>query len=204
MSHDRAALHCKVRALRRTRDQLEPMVHPGPADAEELWEKLEKRWRNLENQLKHLTRGTEDMVDGVADMVRHNVSELRKGYDCLASVLREPRSDSLWGQVRNTLDRLVDGNHRTTQRVTSSVEDLADAAKVGIMRERLARTRARKCAELGARVYDLAKKPDRPDGRPPQVLDDDQVNALLRDLGSLDAEIRNAASELLEPEGVEA
>ena len=204
MSHARAALHCKVRALRRTRDQLEPMVHSGPADAEELWEELEKRWRNLESQLKQLTQGNEEMVDGVADMVRHNVTELRKGYDRLASALREPRSDSLWGRVRNTLDRLVDGSQRTTQRVASSVEDLADAAKVRIMRERLARTRAKKCAELGRRVYDLAKKPDRPEGRPPQVLDDDQVTGLLQDLGSLDADIRNAASEFLEPDRVEA
>jgi hypothetical protein len=113
MSHDSAALHCKVRALRRTRDQLEPMVHSGPADAQELWEDLEKRWRNLESQLKHLTRGTEDVRDGVADRVRDNVTELRKGYDRLASALREPRSDSLWGQVRNTLDRLVGGRRHS-------------------------------------------------------------------------------------------
>jgi hypothetical protein len=204
MSHDSAALHCKVRALRRTRDQLEPMVHSGPADAQELWEDLEKRWRNLESQLKHLTRGTEDVRDGIADMVRDNVTELRKGYDRLASALREPRSDSLWGQVRNTLDRLVGGGQRTTERVVSSVEDLADTAKVRIMRERLARTRAKKCAELGTRVYELAKEPSRPEGAPSQVLDDDQVTALLQDLGSLDADIRNAASEFPEPDGVEA
>ncbi|MHC4934316.1 MAG: hypothetical protein ACYTGV_19255 [Planctomycetota bacterium] len=180
------------------------MVHSGPADAQELWEELEKRWRNLENQLKHPTRGTEEVLDGVADMVRDNVTELRKGYDRLASALREPRSDSLWRQVRNTLDRLADGGQRTTERVASSVEDLADAAKVRIMRERLARTRAKKCAELGTRVYDLAKKPDRPEGGPPQVLDDDLVKALLQDLGSLDADFRNAESKFFEPDRIEA
>lgn len=195
MSHDHEALHRKIRELRRTRHQLKPMVHAGPADAQELWEELEKHWRNLENQSKHLTQGTDEVLDGVADMVRDNVTELRQGYDRLASVLREPRSDSLWGQVRNTLGRLVDGGQRTTERVASSVEDLADAAKGRIMRERLARTRAKKCAELGTRVYDLAKNPDRPGGGPPQVLDDDQVKALLQDLGSLDADFPNARIE---------
>jgi hypothetical protein len=180
------------------------MVHSGPADAQELWEELEKRWRNLENQLKHLTRGTEEVSDGVAGTVRDNVTELRKGYDRLASALREPRSQSLWGQVRNSLDRLVQGGHRTSDCVARSVEDLADAAKVRIMRERLARTRAKKCAELGTRVYDLAKKPDRPEGGPPQVLDDDQVKALLQDLGSLDADLWDAASKFLEPDRIEA
>ena len=204
MSHDRAALHCNVRALRRTRDQLEPMVHSGPADAEDLWAELEKRWRNLENQLKHLTRGTEEVLDGVADMVRDNVTELRKGYDRLASALREPRSDSLWSQVRNTLDRLVDGGQRTTERVARSVENLEDAAKLRIVREGLARTRFKKCAELGTRVYDLAKEPGRPEGGLPQVLDDDQVKALLQDLGSLDADLREAASKFLEPDRIEA
>jgi hypothetical protein len=46
------------------------MVHPGPADAQKLWEELEKRWSDLENQTKHLTRGTEDSLDDVADLVR--------------------------------------------------------------------------------------------------------------------------------------
>ena len=86
----------------------------------------------------------------------------------------------------------------------SSVEDLADAAKVRIMRERLARTRAKKCAELGTRVYELAKEPSRPEGAPSQVLDDDQVTALLQDLRSLDGRHSERPSEFPEPDRVEA
>lgn len=113
MSHDRAALHCKVEALRRTRDQLEPMVEFGPADAQETWADLEKHWRNLENQSKHMHRGTEDVLDGVADMAHGNVTELRKGYDRLASALREPHSGSPpWAQVRNAFVQLVDRGQR--------------------------------------------------------------------------------------------
>jgi hypothetical protein len=162
------------------------MVHSGPADAQELWEELEKRWRDLDDQAKHLTRGTEDALDGVADMV----TELRQGYDRLAAGLREPRSESLWGQVRNRLDRLVQGGHRTTERVAGSVEELADAATVRIRKPRLGRTRTKRRAELGTRVYELAKEQARFEGRPPQVLDDDQVKALLQDVGSLDADLR--------------
>ena len=72
------------------------------------------------------------------------------------------------------------------------------------MREGLARTRFKKCAELGTRVYDLVKEPGRPEGGLPQVLDDDQVKALLQDLGSLDADLREAASKFLEPDRIEA
>jgi hypothetical protein len=88
------------------------MVHSGPADAQELWEQLEKRWSDLENQAKHLTRGTEDMRDGVADMVRDNVTRLRKGYDRLASELREPRSESIWSQIRISLASWGHGSRR--------------------------------------------------------------------------------------------
>ena len=75
---------------------------------------------------------------------------------------------------------------------------------VGTKKARLERTCLKKRAELGTRVYELAKEPGRPEGAPSQVLDDDQVTALLRDLGSLDADIRNAAPEFLEPDRVEA
>jgi hypothetical protein len=180
------------------------MVHPGPPDAQKLWEELEKRWSDLENQAKHLTRGTEDSLGGIADIVRESIAELRKGYDRLASELREPPSDSLWGQVRKNLGRLVEGGHRTTECVADSVEDPADAAKVRMTKARLERTRFEKRAELGTRVYELAKEPGRPEGAPSQVLDDDRVTALLQDLGSLDADIRNAAPEFLESDRVEA
>jgi hypothetical protein len=203
MSHNHEAVHRKIRALRRTHHQLEPMVHAGPSDVQKLWEGLEKRWSDLESRAKLPTREPADALDGVARTVRDDITELRQGYDRLASALREPRSDSLWGPVRHSLDRLV-RRHRTSDCVASSVEDLADAAKVRTTRERLARTRAKKCAELGTRVYDLAKEPDGPEGGPPQVLDDDQVKALPQDLGSLDADFRNAACKFLEPNRIEA
>ena len=204
MRHDHQALHREIRALRRTRDQLEPMVHGGPAAAQELWEELEKRWSDVENRAKHLSRETADARGGVADGVREDITELREGYDRLASALREPRSDGLWVQVRNSLDRLVAGGHRTTERVAGSVEDLADAAKLRIKNVRLERRRFKKCTELGTRVYALAKEPGRPEGEPPQVLDDDQVKALLQELGSLDTDLRKDASGFLEPDRIEA
>jgi polyhydroxyalkanoate synthesis regulator phasin len=180
------------------------MAHAGPADAQELWEELERRWSDLASHAKLMTRRTEDALDGVTDGLRENVTELRAGYERLASTLREPRSDSLWSQLRKTLDRLVEGGHRTTERVAGSVEDLTDAAKVRMRKANLERTRFTKCAELGTRVYELANEPARPEAGAPQVLDDDQVTALLQDLGSLDVDLRKAASEILEPDRIEA
>jgi hypothetical protein len=203
MSHDHEALRRKIRALHRTRDQLELMILSGPANAQDLWGELEKRWSHLENHAEHLTRESEDALDGVADVVRENITELREGYERVASALRETHPDSLWGQVRNTLGRLVEGGHRATERAVGSVEELGDATKVRMKKARLERARFRKCAELGTQVCDLAKGPGRPEGGPPQVLDDEQVKALLQDLSSLDADLRNAA-EFLEPDRIEA
>jgi DNA repair exonuclease SbcCD ATPase subunit len=107
MSHDHQALHREIRALRRTRAQLESLVHPIPAAAQEQWEELERRWSDVENYSKNLTRETEDALDDVRDRLREDITELREGYDRLASALREPRSDSLWVQVRNSFDPLV-------------------------------------------------------------------------------------------------
>jgi hypothetical protein len=204
MRHDHQALHREIRALGRTRDQLEPMVQPGPATAQELWEELEKRWSDVQNRAKHLGRETADARGGVADGVREDISELREGYDRLSSALRKPGSDGFRGQVWKSLDRLVAGGHRTTERVAGSVEDLADAARLRIEKVRLERRHFKKCTELGTRVYALAKEPSRPEGEPPQVLDDDQVKALLRELRSLDADLRKDASGFLETDRMEA
>lgn len=196
MSANHEALHRKIRALRRTRGQLEPMVHPGLPEAQKLWEELEKRFSDLENQAKQLTRGTEDSLGGSGEVVGKSINEIRQGYDRLASKLREPRSDSLWGQVRKNLDRLVEGGHRTAECLADSVEDLADATKVRMTKARLERTRFKKRAELGTRVYELAKESGRAEGASLLVLDDDRVTALLRDLGALDADIWNTASNV--------
>jgi hypothetical protein len=153
-----------------------------------------RRSSDLESQAKHLTRATEDSLDDDADVVRESITELRKGYDRLASELRDPRSDTLWGQVRKNLGRLVAGGHRATECVA-----LADATKVRMKKARLEGTRFKKRAELGTRVCELAKESGRPEWTPSQV-----VTALLQDLGSLEADIRNATSEFRQPDRVEA
>jgi hypothetical protein len=98
----------------------------------------------------------------------------------------------------------VEAGHRATERVGGSFKELGDAAKVRLEKARLERKLIKKCAELGARVYQLAKGQGLPDGRPPQVLDDVEVKALLQEVGSLDADLRKATAELLEPQRAQA
>src|SRR5687768_2404962 len=105
MSHDHEILRLRIGRLRRTRDQLYLKVHLGQMDARELWADLEKRLKHLEANAKHLTR--ESALDDVAGVVRDHITELREGYDRLASMLRATSSETLWSQVRSTFDRLV-------------------------------------------------------------------------------------------------
>lgn len=204
MSHDHEMLRLRIGRLRRTRDQLYLKIHLGQMDAREFWDDLEKRWNHLEANAKHLTRESEDALDGIAGVVRDHITELREGYDRLASMLRETPSDTLWSQVRSTFDRLVEGGHRATERVAGSFTELGDAAKVRLEKARLERRLIKKCAELGTQVYQLAKGQGLPDGRPPQVLDDGEVKALLEEVGSLDADLRKATAALLEPHRAQA
>jgi hypothetical protein len=203
MSDDYDVLHRKIDELRRMRAELRLKAHLGHMDARELWDDLEKRWNQLGTNAKQLTREPEDALAGVANVVRDTISELHEGYDRLASTLRETPPDSRWGQVRNTFDRFVEGGHRVTQRVVGAFEELGDAAKARMEKARLERTLIKKCAELGTRVYELAKGP-LPDGRPPQVMDDDKVKALLQEVGALDADLQKAAAELSDPGRAEA
>jgi hypothetical protein len=165
-------------------------------EARDLWDDLESRWNHLEANAKHLTEESEDAVDDVADAVLETIAELRKGYDRLASALRETNPDTLWDQFRNTFDRLVEGGHRATEHVVGSFEELGDAARLRVEKARLERTLIKKCAELGTRVYELAKEPGTPDGRPSRVLDDEKVKALLQEVGSLDADLQKTVADL--------
>ena len=203
MSRDHEMLRRRIERLRRTRDQLYLKVRLGQMDAREFWDDLEKRWNHLEANAKHLTRESGDALDSVAGVVRDHITELREGYDRLASMLRETPSDSLWSEIRSTFDRLVEGGHRATERVVGSFTELGDAAKVRLEKARLERMLIKKCAELGTQVYQLAKGQG-PDGRTPQVLDDVEVKALLQEVGSLDADLRKAAAEVLEPHRAQA
>jgi hypothetical protein len=196
MSHDHDILNRRIGELRRMRDQLQLKVHLGRMEARELWDDLEKRWNHLETDAKRLTLESEDALDSVAGVVRENITEIREGYDRLASTLRETNPDSFRDRFWNTFDRLVEGGHRATERVV----ELGDAAKLRVEKARLERTLIKKCAELGTQVYELAKAPGLPDGRPPQVLDDDRVKALLQEVGSLDADLQKAAGEFVGPE----
>jgi hypothetical protein len=173
-------------------------------ETRELWDDLEKRWHHLEASAKRLARESEGTLDGVADGVRDSIAQLREGYDRFASALRETHPDSLWDRFRKTVDRIVEGGQRATERVVGSIEELGDAAKVRMEKARLERTLIKKCAELGTRVYELAKKPGLPDEKPAQVPDDAQVKALLLEIGSLDADLQKAAGELAAPDRAEA
>jgi hypothetical protein len=204
MSYDHEMLRRRIARLRRTRDHLYLKLHLGQMDAREFWDDLEERWNHLEANAKQLTRESEDALDGVASVVRGHITELREGYDRLASMLREPHSNSLWSQVRSTFDRLVEGGHRATERVVAPLTELGEAAKLRLEKARLERMLIKKCAELGTQVYQLAKGTGVLDGRPPQVLDDVQVKALLQDIGSLDADLRKATADLLEPHRAQA
>jgi SMC interacting uncharacterized protein involved in chromosome segregation len=203
MSDDYDTLHREIDELRRMRDELRLKAHLGRMEVRKLWDDLEKRWNHLESNAKQLTRESGDALASVQDVVRDTITELHEGYDRLAATLREAHPDSLWSQVRNTFDRLVEGGHRVTERVVGTFEELGDAAKLRMEKARLERTLIKKCAELGARMYELAKGP-LPDGRPLQVLDDDKVKALLQEVGALDADLQKVGAELSDPDRKEA
>jgi hypothetical protein len=131
------------------------------------------------------------------DVLHRETGALRRTGNPLQrkAELRRTHPEGLWDRGRNSFDQLVEGGQWATERVVASFEGLGDAVRVRVEKGRLERTLLKKCAELGTRVYALAKEPGLADGRRPQVLDDDSVKALLQEVGCLDAELQKAAGE---------
>jgi hypothetical protein len=103
---------------------------------------------------------------------------------------------TLWDRTKHTFERILTESQKATERVVDSLEELGGVAKARLEKARLERALFKKYAELGARLYDLAKQAALPNATPPQVLDDDEVKALLRTVGSLDVELEKVVAEL--------
>jgi hypothetical protein len=203
MSQTHDVVQEKTAELRRLRDELRLKVELGRMEAREVWDDLERRWNQLEARAMRRTRESGATLEETADSLRRAIEDLREGYDRLAAMLRDSDPDDLWRRLRNTLDRLVEGGHRAAERVVDSFEDLGDVARLRMEKVRLERTLMKKCAELGSRVYALAKQPG-PDERRPQTLADGEVKALLLEIGSLDADLQKTLTELTEPDRTDA
>jgi hypothetical protein len=197
MSRDHDLLQGELEELRRVREELSLQAHLGRMEARDLWADLEERFYALELKAKRLTRDPEDSLEDVGDAIVGALEELREGYDRLRVKLAEASSTGgLWGRFRSTFERLVGGGYKATERVVDSFGELGDAAKLRVEKARLERALFKKFAELGTRVYELAKQTALPDETPPAVPDDDKVKTLLQDVGSLDADLKKVVAEL--------
>jgi hypothetical protein len=189
MIPDEDVLQRQIQLLRRTRSRLEPVVHSGPAEARKVWRELERRWIDLDHHWNQRTEELDEPSENARKRAAETMAGLRKGYDRLAGILRRPRSDDRWGHGLISIDRLAERASRSSGRVASAVGDLADAAKDRLRRVRIDRAHLRKRAELGTRVYELARMSGCLESgalRPPN---DDEVTAILEELGSLDADL---------------
>jgi len=73
--------------IRRVRDELRVQVHLGKAEANDLWEQLERRFAEAEAHAKAFARRAEEPVEDVVDAARLLVEEIRNGYQRLRALI---------------------------------------------------------------------------------------------------------------------
>ena len=67
-------------ALRRVRDELRVQVHLGKAEAQDVWEKMERKFDEVEAKVKLVSRVAEQPVHDVGEAARALLREIRDGY----------------------------------------------------------------------------------------------------------------------------
>lgn len=77
----------ELNELRRVRDELRVQMHLGKAEAEELWEKLEKRFHRAEAEVKKVAGRAEEPLQDVAEAAELLLDEIRNGYRRLREML---------------------------------------------------------------------------------------------------------------------
>jgi len=76
----RERLRSELESLRTLRDELRVRIHLGKADAQDLWDHLERRFGELELHARRAAQRTEAPVHELGESARHLVEELRRGY----------------------------------------------------------------------------------------------------------------------------
>ena len=199
MSDDGRPWRRELDELRGVRDALRVQAHLGGMEARDLWEDLEARFEAVEVRAKRLAHASPGSLDGLERTLDQALAELREGYARLRDrVAADAVPGRVWDHIRYRLDRLVDEGFRATEHVVDGLEEFGDAARLRVEKARLERELLQKCARLGTRVFDLVKQPVLPDGTPPPILGDKEVEALLRDVGSLDARLQTVGRKVAE------
>ena len=73
--------------LRRVRDELVVQLHLGKLEAQELWEKLERRFGEAESRVRALAQRVEEPGRDVVDAARLQIDEIRSGYQRIRELL---------------------------------------------------------------------------------------------------------------------
>jgi CBS domain-containing protein len=76
----RERIRGELESLRTLRDELRVRIHLGKADAQDLWDHLERRFGELEMHARRAAERTEAPLHELGESVRHLVEELRRGY----------------------------------------------------------------------------------------------------------------------------
>jgi len=76
----RERLRSELESLRTLRDELRVRIHLGKADAQDLWDHLERRFGELEMHARRAAQRTEAPLHELGESARHLVDELRRGY----------------------------------------------------------------------------------------------------------------------------
>jgi len=76
----RERIRSELESLRTLRDELRVRIHLGKADAQDLWDHLERRFGELEMHAKRAAQRTEAPLHELGESARHLVDELRRGY----------------------------------------------------------------------------------------------------------------------------
>lgn len=77
----RKHLEKEVEVLKQARDELRVQLHLGAADAQDVWDALEKKWEHLEGRLKRIGQTTQESSEDVEQAAKNLLSEIKSGYN---------------------------------------------------------------------------------------------------------------------------
>lgn len=99
-----------------------------------------------------------------------------------------------WERSKHTFEKILEDSQKATERLMATLEELGEKTKARIDRARVQRALFKRSAELGSRIFELARA-GRDESRK-DLLEDGAVSVLLQDIAKLDEELKKIEAQI--------
>jgi len=102
-------------------------------------------------------------------------------------------TQSRWEKSKHTFEKILEDSQRATEALMRTMEELGQKTKARVERARLQRSLFRRSAELGSRLYEIARNVTENEIK---VLEDGEIKDLIQEISKLEEALKKVDAQI--------